>query len=132
MSYTYDRSLSQTGDNPVGIEKYPYMLQSPRVIGPSGPYFSKPGQQGALGALADDDTLKTLLVVLGVGLLLWFMFKGPKKNPGGRSSVAKVIKGKDGGFYWRLLRKNAKRHGPYASRADAANAAKCKGNKVLR
>jgi hypothetical protein len=77
------------------------------------------------------DTTK-LLVVVGVGLLLYFLLvKGVKKNPGGKNKVVKVFETSSGWWYKLANRKRAKRYGPYHSQCAATEAAAEKGYSVM-
>jgi hypothetical protein len=133
MRYVADPTYGYTPPNPSGIQRHPYQLPgwSPDLLGPAQPYASMPGTPGAMGAVNEgDDTLKTILTLAAVGLLLYFIFGRAKSNPG-VNKVAKVRKGSRGGWYWRLLRKGAKRHGPYGSRQSAIDDAEGEGYEVL-
>jgi hypothetical protein len=76
-------------------------------------------------------------------LFYWLILsdKSPLKNPvkensvaasgGGRNAIARVGTYPDGSFYWQLLRKRSKKHGPYASAEEAGCAARGKGYRIL-
>lgn len=93
---------------------------------------------GQLGASEDTVKLiKDLLVLAGVFALFYWLILSPKsplKNPGrgrGKLGIAKIGKHLDGSYYWRLLRRRAKKHGRFASAGDAVSDAECKGYRVL-
>lgn len=113
------------------------------------------GQQGLvpygqLGANEDSVKLiKDILILAGIFALFYWLVseKSPLKNPdssGGisgnpgrpgrlqtRNTLARVGQNSDGSYYWKLLRRRGKRHGPYASADDAVADAESKGYRIL-
>jgi len=135
--------------NPTGIAPQPYaypgwpgnMLAPPPtgVTARTDNYaFAPPQPSGPYGAVATNDGDKTIKFILwGIAMLAVYLLiirPAIKKNPGirKRSAVARVVGSDGGGFFWKLLRKNAKKHGPYATKGDARGAAQCKGHRVIR
>jgi len=96
-----------------------------------------PYEQGQLGATEDIvKTLKDLLVMAALFLAAYWLFfskRSPLKNSGGggRNKIVKVIEGANEAWYYKLLRKGARRHGPFVSADAAAGDAEWKGYKVL-
>lgn len=135
----------QHGHNPWGFAPHPYNQPTPpswqfspsgalsRVAPPgAGIAPSQPLPPGsALGATVGGVELKDLLILVGVGLLIWWLVKGGVKTNPGVNKVVRVSGSSRNGFYYRLLRKGAKKHGPFATKADAVDDAESKGYRAL-
>jgi len=147
MPYVFD---PRGATNPVGIQPGPYTTSIwPAAIQDHGMYARRPGGLGqespvlpgapaAILPTTDTSPWKTLAVVLGISLALWLLLGEMMKpgsrvraNPSGRNRVANVFRG-SGGWFWKLGRKRAKRHGPYSSHCAAAEAAESAGYSVLQ
>jgi hypothetical protein len=105
----------------------------PAQLSPQPVYVPATAQ---LGAESDQvKTIKDILIVVGICLLAyWLLFSrtSPLRNPRhGKNAIAKVSHGADGAWYWRLLRKGAKRHGPFGSAEEAESDAESAGHRVL-
>lgn len=111
---------------------------------PQGASYTK-DQLTGLGLIDDQTwrTVKDLMALAGVIALAYWLFfsaKSPLKNPGGlgaanpsagRNKIVRVTQGAGGGWYYKLMRKRARRQGPYASYDDACAAAEEKGYSIL-
>jgi len=122
-------------ENPSAMAKRPYSggLLPAAVQTPSGA-MTAPG----FGLTEDQQkTLKNTLIIVGVLLLGWWLFfskSSPLKqrNPGhGKNKVVKLSGSSENGWYWRLLRRGSKRHGPFATQDEAMDDAEGYGYKVL-
>ena len=120
-------------ENPSAMATRPYSggLLPAAVQTPSG--AMTPGY-----GLTEDQqkTLKNVLIVAGVLLLGWWLFfskSSPlKRNPGrGKNKVVKLSGSSENGWYWRLLRRGSKRHGPFSTQDEAVDDAEGYGYKVL-
>jgi len=82
-------------------------------------------------ATTDNSALLKGLLLIAAALILWKLITpGVKSNPKGRNTVAHVFKGA-GGWYYKLSRKRARRHGPYNSECAAIDAAESRGYYVM-
>jgi hypothetical protein len=99
-------------------------------LGYIGDYVAAPTGMGNTSGLLGNDTLKTLLIVAGIGLLLWWILKQPKEvkanpcvsdfnamidsgwtPPGGRGAVALPKRGRQTKTGKRSLRRHAQARG---------------------
>jgi hypothetical protein len=158
VSYVYITEPDDV-ENPVGIQKHPYQQRgwSSNMLMPA-PYAGRLGpggasgshyivEQGSFGAVAPTDAKgplglttdqwKKLLIGTGVIVLLYLLFfrkGGVLKNPRGskgKNVVARVTGSERHGYFYKLMRKGAKKHGPYASRKAAKEAARCAGYRPI-
>jgi hypothetical protein len=121
----------------VGVAPHPYAAKAspgwPAAVLTPGSGIAR--QPGSLSGWSEMSDTTKLLVVVGVGLLLFFILSGKfgglvKKNPAGPNRIVKVYK-TTSGWWFKLTRKKAKRHGPYASEEEAAAAAESKGYAIF-
>jgi len=136
----------QQGFNPVaGLRQHPYNQPalpasqfarpgvSQRPTGPGSIAPSQPLPPGAaFGApILGGVELRDLLILAGVGLLIWWLLKGGVKKNQGVNKVVRVSGSGRNGFYYRLLRKGSKRHGPFATADEAVDDAESQGYRAL-
>lgn len=127
--YIYDAP-----QNPVALAPRPYGGKTwPAQLSQQPVYVPATSQFGA-----DVDPvklIKDILVIAAVVLAAYWVLFGkssPLRNPRrGKNAVARVSRGADGGWYWRLLRRGAKRHGPFDSADEAEADAEGSGHRVL-
>lgn len=146
-------------DNPEAIQRRPYggktwpaQLQQPAGVAMMaeqlGSYYSAaPMVQGngmgadvAPQAGATTDQIKLILITIGTALLLYWLFfsknaplrnTAQRRNPGkGKNRIVRVFKECNGGWYYKLMHKRARRHGPFDSGCAASDAAVDAGFKV--
>jgi len=110
---------------PTGIAPAPYMLQHlPNAYLPLGADTGTPGE------------LPGWVKLVGVGLALWLFWKLVRKdaarsNPGLKSKLVRISGSARSGWYYKSLRKNARRVGPFATEGDAVDEAEGNGFRVL-
>jgi len=120
--------------------------ENPSIMDPRRPYYGgllpaqyqTPGNAMAPLGLTEDQTktLKNALLIAGMILLGYWLFfskSSPlKRNPGrGKNKVVKLSGSSENGWYWRLLRRGSKRHGPFSTQDEAVDDAEGYGYKVL-